>query len=382
MGKEGYQPSPEELNLTTANVEPAVRTKNGRQSKKNVETTVPQPINLLDTAEEIEPLLSTEAFLDTVAEPDATELEKELDEAKDLEIEDDHSSDNLQPQGTEYYSESPTDDPIKAYLNEIGQIKLLTASEEVDLAMRIENGDAYAKERLIESNLRLVVSVAKKYQGRGLSLLDLIQDGNIGLIRAAEKFDYRKGYKFSTYSTWWIRQAITRAIADHSRLVRLPVHYTDAVNRMIGIQRRLVNELQRDPTHEEMAKAMGVSVEKVVQLMTNHTNTLAISLETPVGDHDDSTLGDFIEDKTAIDPETDAAKQLLKDYIDEALDNLTEKERRVLQFRFGMHDGRSWTLEEVGREFGVTRERVRQIQAKALRKLRHPRFQKLIELLD
>jgi RNA polymerase primary sigma factor len=293
--------------------------------------------------------------------------------------------------------ESSLDDPVRMYLREIGRVPLLTAEEEVRLAQRMERGkqEAYkakpnrriiedgeeATRRLTEANLRLVVSVAKKYIGRGMSLLDLIQEGNIGLIRAVEKFDYTKGYKFSTYATWWIRQAITRAIADQARTIRIPVHMVETINRLIRISRRLLQDLGREPTSEEIAEQMEISAEKVREIIK--VSQEPVSLETPIGEEEDSHLGDFIEDHTALAPADAASHQLLKEQVEDVLDSLTERERKVLQLRFGLDDGRSRTLEEVGREFHVTRERIRQIEAKALRKLRHPsRSRKLKDYLD
>ena len=273
------------------------------------------------------------------------------------------------------------DDPVRMYLREIGRVPLLSAVQEVSLALRMEQGDEEARRHLTEANLRLVVSVAKKYIGRGMSLLDLIQEGNIGLIRAVEKFDYRKGFKFSTYATWWIRQAITRAIADQARTIRIPVHMVETINRLIRTSRRLVQELGRDPTSDEIAREMGLPPEKVREIQK--ISQEPVSLETPIGEEEDSHLGDFIEDQKALAPADAASHQLLKEQVEDVLDSLTQRERRVLQLRFGLDDGRSRTLEEVGREFGVTRERIRQIEAKALRKLRHPsRSKKLKDYLE
>ncbi len=295
--------------------------------------------------------------------------------------------------------ESSLDDPVRMYLREIGRVPLLSAEEEVRLAKRMERGrlellkpaanrdylliedGEEAQRRLTEANLRLVVSVAKKYIGRGMSLLDLIQEGNIGLIRAVEKFDYTKGYKFSTYATWWIRQAITRAIADQARTIRIPVHMVETINRLIRISRRLLQDLGREPTSEEIAEQMEISPEKVREIIK--VSQEPVSLETPIGEEDDSHLGDFIEDHTALAPADAASHQLLKEQVEDVLESLTERERKVLQLRFGLDDGRSRTLEEVGKEFHVTRERIRQIEAKALRKLRHPsRSRKLKDYLD
>ena len=273
-------------------------------------------------------------------------------------------------------------DPVRMYLREIGKIPLLTAEQEVTLAKAIEAGSEEAEIKLTQANLRLVVSIAKKYVGRGLSLLDLIQEGNIGLIRAVEKFDYKKGFKFSTYATWWIRQAITRAIADQARTIRVPVHMVETINRYIRTSRKLMQELGRDPTVEEVAKEMGLEPEKVREIMK--VNQVPTSLEAPVGEERDSTLGDFIPDEeTSARPEDAASHELLKEQVTEVLDTLNDREKKVLKLRFGLEDGRQRTLEEVGKEFGVTRERIRQIEAKALRKLRHPtRSKKLKDYLE
>jgi RNA polymerase primary sigma factor len=295
--------------------------------------------------------------------------------------------------------ESGLDDPVRMYLREIGRVPLLSAIEEVMLAKRMERGKLErqkplaqqsfrvivdgeeAQRRLTEANLRLVVSVAKKYIGRGMSLLDLIQEGNIGLIRAVEKFDYTKGYKFSTYATWWIRQAITRAIADQARTIRIPVHMVETINRLIRISRRLLQDLGREPTSEEIAEEMQISPEKVREIIK--ISQEPVSLETPIGEEDDSHLGDFIEDHGALAPADAASHQLLREQVKDALNGLTQREQEVLRLRFGLDDGRSRTLEEVGKEFRVTRERIRQIEAKALRKLRHPsRSRRLKDYLD
>ena len=273
-----------------------------------------------------------------------------------------------------------SDDPVKIYLKEIGNYPLLSMDEEVELAKRIAEGDQYATERLTESNLRLVVSIAKKYVGRGLSFLDLIQEGNLGLIKAVDKFDYSKGYKFSTYATWWIRQAITRSIADQSRTIRIPVHMSEVINKAYRISRSLLQELGREPTEEEIAKEMNLPVEKVREIMKISADP--ISLDTPIGEEDDSHLGDFIKDDTIMGPEDAAAYTMLQDQIQKLLTTLSEREQRVLILRFGLLDGRTRTLEEVGKEFNVTRERIRQIEAKALRKLRHPNRARMLRGFD
>jgi len=291
------------------------------------------------------------------------------------------------------------DDPVRMYLREIGKVALLSAEDEVDLATRMESGEVAerngngsrnvsiiqdgieARRQLTEANLRLVVSVAKKYLGRGMSLLDLVQEGNIGLIRAVEKFDYHKGYKFSTYATWWIRQAITRAIADQARTIRIPVHMVETINKLVRVQRRLLQDLGRDPTAEELAVEMEISPERVREIQK--LSQEPVSLETPIGGEEDSHLGDFIEDRAALAPADAASHQLLKEQVEDVLDSLSTRERKVLELRFGLMDGRSRTLEEVGKEFKVTRERIRQIEAKALRKLRHPtRSRKLKDYLE
>ena len=273
------------------------------------------------------------------------------------------------------------EDPVRMYLKEIGKVPLLTAEEEKELAMKMEAGDMEAKKRLAEANLRLVVSIAKRYVGRGMLFLDLIQEGNLGLIKAVEKFDYRKGYKFSTYATWWIRQAITRAIADQARTIRIPVHMVETINKLIRVQRQLLQELGREPYPEEIAEKMGLPVERVREIQK--ISQEPVSLETPIGEEEDSNLGDFIQDDNVPVPAEAAAFTLLKEQLVEVLGTLTEREQKVLCLRFGLEDGRARTLEEVGKEFDVTRERIRQIEAKALRKLRHPsRSRKLKDYLD
>ena len=275
----------------------------------------------------------------------------------------------------------PTDDPVRMYLKEIGKVSLLTADEERELAIRMEQGDEEAKKKLCESNLRLVVSIAKRYLNRGLSFLDLIQEGNLGLIKAVDKFDYTKGYKFSTYATWWIRQAITRSIADQARTIRIPVHMVETINKLIRISRQLLQEYGREPTSEEIAKEMGITVEKVREIKKISQDP--VSLETPIGEEEDSHLGDFIPDDDVPAPVDAAAYSMLKEQLMEVLDTLSDREKKVLMLRFGLEDGRPRTLEEVGKEFNVTRERIRQIEAKALRKLRHPsRSKKLKDYLE
>ena len=273
------------------------------------------------------------------------------------------------------------EDPVRMYLKEIGKVPLLSAEEEIDLAQRMEQGDESAKKRLAEANLRLVVSIAKRYVGRGMLFLDLIQEGNLGLIKAVEKFDYRKGYKFSTYATWWIRQAITRAIADQARTIRIPVHMVETINKLIRVSRQLLQELGREPTPEEIAEEMHMSVERVREILK--ISQEPVSLETPIGEEEDSHLGDFIQDDNVPVPADAAAFTMLKEQLEDVLSTLTDREQKVLRLRFGLDDGRARTLEEVGKEFNVTRERIRQIEAKALRKLRHPsRSRKLKDYLD
>jgi RNA polymerase primary sigma factor len=273
------------------------------------------------------------------------------------------------------------EDPVRMYLKEIGKVPLLTADEEIELAKRMSEGDEDAKKRLAEANLRLVVSIAKRYVGRGMLFLDLIQEGNLGLIKAVEKFDYQKGFKFSTYATWWIRQAITRAIADQARTIRIPVHMVETINKLIRVSRQLLQELGREPSPEEIAVELDMPVERVREILK--ISQEPVSLETPIGEEEDSHLGDFIQDDNVPVPAEAAAATLLKEQLNEVLDTLTEREQKVLRLRFGMNDGRARTLEEVGKEFDVTRERIRQIEAKALRKLRHPsRSRKLRDYLD
>ena len=302
--------------------------------------------------------------------PENLELE-EIEEVTDEEL-----------SNTDAYVDSLTiDDPVRMYLKEIGRVPLLTPDEEVDLARRMSDGDQEAKNRMTESNLRLVVSIAKRYVGRGMQFLDLIQEGNLGLIKAVDKFDYTKGYKFSTYATWWIRQAITRAIADQARTIRIPVHMVETINKVIRVSRQLLQELGHDPTAEEIAEEMNLPVDKVRDILKIAQEP--VSLETPIGEEEDSHLGDFIPDEEASEPAEAASFALLREQLDEVLDTLTPREKKVLELRFGMTDGRTRTLEEVGKEFNVTRERIRQIEAKALRKLRHPsRSKKLKDFLS
>ena len=306
------------------------------------------------------------------------EADEEPDEAELKKLEQDGMIEDIDLSVSEG---TAVDDPVRMYLKEIGRVQLLSAQDEVKLAQAMEDGDEVSKRRLIEANLRLVVSIAKRYVGRGMLFLDLIQEGNLGLIKAVEKFDYRKGYKFSTYATWWIRQAITRAIADQARTIRIPVHMVETINKLNRVQRQLIQELGRDPLPEEVAKRMGVSVERVREI--SKISQEPVSLETPIGEEEDSHLGDFIEDEEALAPAEAASFFLLREQLDDVLDTLTPREKKVLQLRFGLNDGRARTLEEVGNVFGVTRERIRQIEAKALRKLRHPsRSKKLKDYLD
>ena len=321
-----------------------------------------------------------EAGIEVIEDIQLDDSIDDIDPDKDLdkEVLDDYDEERKE----EALAEAATnDDPVKMYLKEIGRVPLLSADEEVELAIKMQNGDIEARKKLSEANLRLVVSIAKRYVGRGMLFLDLIQEGNLGLIRAVEKFDYTKGYKFSTYATWWIRQAITRAIADQARIIRIPVHMVETINKIVRIERQLVQELGRTPTANEIAEEAGMSVEKIHEIMKIAQEP--VSLETPIGKEEDSHLGDFIPDEDAPAPADAASRELLKETISEVLFTLTPREEKVLRLRFGLVDGRPRTLEEVGDEFGVTRERIRQIEAKALRKLRHPmRSKKLKDFLD
>ena len=314
-----------------------------------------------------------------------SDLDLDLDDDLDLSVADDlgddidlsdvEEEDLIDP--VDLVAEYNLDDPVRMYLKEIGQIRLLSAEEEVDLAKRVSEGDQEAKNKLTEANLRLVVSIAKKYSGRGLHILDLIQEGNTGLIRAVDKFDWTKGNKFSTYATWWIRQAITRAIADQARTIRVPVHMVEVINKATRCNRKLVQELGREPTVEEIAAELGLPVEKIIE--ANRTAADTLSLDTPVGDEEDTSIGSFVEDERTPGPADATSNALLAEALKEILDTLTEREADVLRMRFGMYDGRTHTLEEVGQIFGVTRERIRQIENKAIRKLRHPSRAKKIK---
>jgi RNA polymerase primary sigma factor len=321
---------------------------------------------------------------DSISDDDE-DIDEEIDEA-DLASEYDGTSSSDEADKYKEYADLPSmrvNDPVKMYLKEIGRVPLLNAEQEKEIAQRIVAGDTDAKDELITANLRLVVAIAKKYVGRGLQFLDLIQEGNLGLVKAVDKFDYTKGFKFSTYATWWIRQAITRAIADQARTIRIPVHMVETINKLTRVQRQLVQELGREPNSEEIAEKMGngITPEKVREIQKIALDP--VSLETPIGEEDDSHLGDFIEDKDALSPDQYANNQLLRDEIDLVLKSLADREEKVLRLRFGLEDGRTRTLEEVGKEFNVTRERIRQIEAKALRKLKNPtKSKRLKEFLD
>ena len=356
--------------------------------------------NLIEQGRRAGKLTSTEisdAMEESSRVIDAEQMEKLYEELESngIEVVDDDATDmsavaDMGEEGMDDFEDTVTsdgitiDDPVKVYLKEIGRVPLLTPDEEVQLALDIQKGGkdgGRAKQRLSEANLRLVVSIAKRYVGRGMQFLDLIQEGNLGLIKAVEKFDYRKGYKFSTYATWWIRQAITRAIADQARTIRIPVHMVETINKLIRVSRQLLQELGREPTPEEIAEEMNMPVDRVREILK--ISQEPVSLETPIGEEEDSHLGDFIQDDNVPVPSDAAAFTLLKEQLVEVLGTLTEREQKVLRLRFGLDDGRARTLEEVGKEFNVTRERIRQIEAKALRKLRHPsRSRKLKDYLD
>ncbi|MEG1315340.1 MAG: RNA polymerase sigma factor RpoD [Anaerovoracaceae bacterium] len=325
--------------------------------------------------------------IEIISETEPEEFALILDREEDDDEEEDESSGIVVDEAGEIDVDATlpkgiaVDDPVRMYLKEIGKVSLLSAEEEIDLAQRMEKGEVAAKQKLCEANLRLVVSIAKRYVGRGMLFLDLIQEGNLGLIKAVDKFDYRKGYKFSTYATWWIRQAITRSIADQARTIRIPVHMVETINKLIRVSRQLLQTYGREPTPEEIAKEMGITVEKVREIQKIAQEP--VSLETPIGEEEDSHLGDFIPDDDVPAPAEAAAFSMLKEQLVEVLDTLTDREQKVLKLRFGLEDGRARTLEEVGKEFDVTRERIRQIEAKALRKLRHPsRSKKLKDYLE
>ncbi len=365
--------------------------KESKKSKKENNLFTPEIKQLLSSGEE-KGYITQEEILHTVPEiEDDVEIldniyayclehgieildQKEKIEWKASEKEEDSQEEKLADEET---LKDIADDSVRMYLREIGKISLLTAPEEIELAKRIEKNDPVARKKLTEANLRLVVSIAKKYIGRGLSLLDLIQEGNIGLLRAVEKYDWHRGYKFSTYATWWIRQAITRAIADQARTIRIPVHMVETINKLIRTQRRLVQDLGREPLPEEIAAEMGIDVAKVQHILKISQDT--VSLEAPVGEEEDSRLGDFIMDEESMSPEEAATYQLLKDHVKDVLQFLTPREQRILRMRFGLDDGRGHTLEEVGQEFGVTRERIRQIEAKALQRLKKHRESKRLK---
>jgi RNA polymerase primary sigma factor len=355
------------------------------ENVKSFEAKILELVTIAKTKKNVLEYKEIEArFKDEELEPDKIEviyevLEKSgidvLGEVEDDEEEEEKELDLSLPEGINI------DDPVRMYLKEIGKVPLLTGEEEIALAKRMEAGDEIAKQRLAEANLRLVVSIAKRYVGRGMLFLDLIQEGNLGLIKAVEKFDYNKGFKFSTYATWWIRQAITRAIADQARTIRIPVHMVETINKLIRVSRQLLQELGRDPVPEEIAEELDMPVDKVREILK--ISQEPVSLETPIGEEEDSHLGDFIQDDNVPVPAEAAAFTLLKEQLVEVLDTLTEREQKVLRLRFGLDDGRARTLEEVGKEFNVTRERIRQIEAKALRKLRHPsRSRKLKDYLE
>ncbi|MFW6305797.1 MAG: RNA polymerase sigma factor RpoD [Bacillota bacterium] len=359
----------EEANIQKKQVKELVRRgeKEGKLSSDEIKDVLEDIDVDSDTLEAIHQILEEEDIevIDDIEDDKENENDDDGDKELDLSI----------PDG------KGINDPVRIYLKGIGKVDLLTGDEEKELAKRMEEGDEAAKQHLIEANLRLVVSIAKKYIGRGMHYLDLIQEGNMGLMKAVEKFDYTKGYKFSTYATWWIRQAITRSIADQGRTIRVPVHMVEKINKLIRVSRQLFQELGREPSEEEIAEEMGIPVDKVMEI--KKISKESISLETPIGDEEDSNLGDFIKDEESPEPSISVSQILLKEQLDAVLDTLTEREKRILELRFGIEDGRNRTLEEVGKEFGVTRERIRQIEAKALRKLRHPtRSHKLKDYME
>ncbi|MFS8651926.1 MAG: RNA polymerase sigma factor RpoD [Caldibacillus sp.] len=363
-----------------------------RSDKKDTDITLEQAKEKLVQTGKKTGKLSYDAIADELShyELDPEDLDEFYDELTEqgIELIDDNDDDLLEDDDDEVDLNDlsvPPDvkinDPVRMYLKEIGRVPLLTPEEELELAKRVAEGDEEAKRKLTEANLRLVVSIAKRYVGRGMLFLDLIQEGNMGLIKAVEKFDYRKGFKFSTYATWWIRQAITRAIADQARTIRIPVHMVETINKLVRVQRQLLQDLGREPTPEEIAEDMDMPPEKVREILKIAQEP--VSLETPIGEEDDSHLGDFIEDDEVTSPADHAAYEMLKEQLEDVLDTLTDREENVLRLRFGLDDGRTRTLEEVGKVFGVTRERIRQIEAKALRKLRHPsRSKRLKDFLE
>ncbi|MBQ0040653.1 MAG: RNA polymerase sigma factor RpoD [Clostridiales bacterium] len=387
---EAAKASNNELTYAEVGIHLAEMTLDKTQIDEVYEIVESKGVNIVDSrepsTEELEAEIDLELDLDEDME-DFMEMDLDDEDVMNREEEDEKRSGVvIKSTGEIEVTESgvkniPTDDPVRMYFKEIGKVPLLTADEERDLAIRIEQGDEEAKKKLCEANLRLVVSIARRYLNRGLSFLDLIQEGNLGLIKAVEKFDYTKGYKFSTYATWWIRQAITRSIADQARTIRIPVHMVETINKLIRISRQLLQEYGREPTSEEIAKEMGITVEKVREIKKISQDP--VSLETPIGEEEDSHLGDFIPDEDIPSPVDAAAYSMLQKQLREVLDTLSDREKKVLILRFGLDDGRPRTLEEVGKEFNVTRERIRQIEAKALRKLRHPsRSKKLKDYLE
>ena len=381
LGDEDYDDDEPDISKYGDKIRMLVDAAKKKKSELEYKEVQEQFIDLQLSDEEFDKILET---LDSngvdVLKKEADDIDDELIEDDDVVLSDEDEVDveNIDlsvPEGVSI------EDPVRMYLKEIGKVPLLSAEEEIELAKRMEKGDEEAKKKLAEANLRLVVSIAKRYVGRGMLFLDLIQEGNLGLIKAVEKFDYRKGYKFSTYATWWIRQAITRAIADQARTIRIPVHMVETINKLIRVSRQLLQELGREPTPEEIAVEMNMPVERVREILK--ISQEPVSLETPIGEEEDSHLGDFIQDDNVPVPVDAAAYTLLREQLEEVLNTLTDREKKVLSLRFGLEDGRGRTLEEVGKEFNVTRERIRQIEAKALRKLRHPtRSRKLRDYLD